>query len=135
MVTPHTLVSTLRMGKCQLRSLPLWGNVYSTYAYCLFALTHVTSYPPKLARSLFASCDKDWKLRIYKTAGNKLVLEKLIQGMPGVWTITDHNLSLDNDWLIYSSITPNVHLTRTAADAPDTHHRLDFSTDDDDNAV
>ncbi|KAF9962032.1 hypothetical protein BGZ72_000099 [Mortierella alpina] len=85
--------------------------------------------------SIFASCDRDWKLRIYKTAGNKLIREKLIGGIAGLWTITDHNLSLDNDWLIYSSITPYVHLTRTAADAPDTHHRLDFSTGDEDNAI
>ncbi|KAG0267983.1 hypothetical protein BGZ95_002686 [Linnemannia exigua] len=82
--------------------------------------------------SLFASCDKDWQLRIYKTAGDKLVREKVIQGIRGRWTITDHNLSLDNHWLIYSSITPHVHLTRTAADAPDTHHQLDFSTGDED---
>ncbi|KAF9108569.1 hypothetical protein BGX29_010175 [Mortierella sp. GBA35] len=82
--------------------------------------------------SLFASCDKDWQLRIYKTAGNKLIKEKLIQGVPGRWTITDHNLSLDNNWLIYSSITPYVYLTRTAADAPDTHHQLDFSTSEED---
>lgn len=99
---------------------------------CLRSLTFL---PSELARSLFASCDKDWKLRIYKTAGNKLILEKQIQGIAGLWTITDHNLSLDNDWLIYSSITPYVHLTRTAADAPDAHHRLDFSTGDEDNAV
>ncbi|KAF9920875.1 hypothetical protein FBU30_009183 [Linnemannia zychae] len=85
--------------------------------------------------SLFASCDKDWQLRIYKTAGNKLVREKLIQGVPGRWTITDHNLSLDNHWLIYSSITPQVYLTRTAADAPDTHHQLDFSTGDEDHGL
>ncbi|KAF9547381.1 hypothetical protein EC957_008568 [Mortierella hygrophila] len=85
--------------------------------------------------SLFASCDKDWRLRIYKTAGNKLVREKLIQGVAGRWTITDHNLSLDNHWLIYSSITPHVYLTRTAADAPDAHHLLDFSTGDEDYAL
>ncbi|KAF9576494.1 hypothetical protein EC968_007972 [Mortierella alpina] len=85
--------------------------------------------------SLFASCDKNWTLRIYKTAGNKLILEKAVRGEAGLWTITDHNLSLDNDWLIYSSITPHVYLTRTAADAPNTHHRLDFSTGDEDNAI
>ncbi|KAG0200580.1 hypothetical protein BGX28_006404 [Mortierella sp. GBA30] len=85
--------------------------------------------------SLFASCDKEWQLRIYKTAGNKLIREKLIHGVPGRWTITDHNLSLDNDWLIYSSLTPYVYLTRTAADAPDTHHQLDFSTGEDDHAI
>ncbi|KAG0367553.1 hypothetical protein BGZ54_003675 [Gamsiella multidivaricata] len=81
--------------------------------------------------SLFATCDRDFQLRIYKTAGNKLIRERVIQGMPGRWTITDHNLSLDNHWLIYSSITPYVYLTRTAADAPATHHQLDFSTDED----
>ncbi|KAG0288420.1 hypothetical protein BGZ98_004266, partial [Dissophora globulifera] len=50
--------------------------------------------------------DGDWQLRIYRTAGSKLIPEKVIQGMPGRWTITDHNLSLDNHWLIYSSLTP-----------------------------
>ncbi|KAI5480392.1 WD repeat protein [Pseudohyphozyma bogoriensis] len=29
------------------------------------------------------------------------------------WTITDANLSPENDWLLYSSITPYVHLVRT----------------------
>ncbi|KAF9302642.1 hypothetical protein BGZ74_005051 [Mortierella antarctica] len=81
--------------------------------------------------SIFASCDQDYKLRIYRTAGNRLIREKVMQGMAGRWTITDHALSLDNDWIIYSSITPYVHLTRTAADAPDTHHQLDFSPADD----
>jgi len=84
---------------------------------------------PLLLRSIFASCDKDWQLRIYKTAGNKLIRQKVIQGMPGQWTITDHNLSLDNDWLIYSSITPYVYLTRTGAEASGEHHQLDFSHD------
>ncbi|KAG0019528.1 hypothetical protein BGZ82_000123 [Podila clonocystis] len=81
--------------------------------------------------SIFASCDQDYKLRIYRTAGNRLIREKVMQGMAGRWTITDHALSLDNEWIIYSSITPYVHLTRTAADAPDTHHQLDFSPADD----
>ena len=26
------------------------------------------------------------------------------------WTITDANVSKDNEWLIYASITPRVHL-------------------------
>ncbi|KAG0088993.1 hypothetical protein BGZ92_005430 [Podila epicladia] len=81
--------------------------------------------------SIFASCDQDYKLRIYRTAGNRLIREKAMKGIAGRWTITDHALSLDNDWIIYSSITPYVHLTRTAADAPDTHHQLDFSPADD----
>ncbi|KAK4693474.1 DDB1- and CUL4-associated factor 11, partial [Phenoliferia sp. Uapishka_3] len=29
------------------------------------------------------------------------------------WTITDANVSRDNEWLIYSSITPRVHLVKT----------------------
>ncbi|KAK3814267.1 MAG: WD40-repeat-containing domain protein [Benniella sp.] len=85
--------------------------------------------------SLFATCDKDFKLRIYKTAGDKLIRDRVIQGSPGRWTITDHNLSLDNHWLIYSSITPYVYLTRTAADAPKTHHQLDFSTGEGDGGL
>ena len=111
----------------------LLGLLFSNMLLSIFSPPS-SIYPIKL-RSLFASCDKDWRLRIYKTAGNKLVREKLIQGVAGRWTITDHNLSLDNHWLIYSSITPHVYLTRTAADAPDAHHLLDFSTGDEDYAV
>jgi len=89
----------------------------------------ISTFHSLTSRSIFASCDQDYKLRIYRTAGNRLIREKVMQGMAGRWTITDHALSLDNDWIIYSSITPYVHLTRTAADAPDTHHQLDFSPD------
>lgn len=93
---------------------------------CLSPNRSVTTV--SMHRSLFVSSDKDFKLRIYKTAGNKLVRERVIQGTPGRWTVTDHNLSLDSHWLIYSSITPYVHLTRTDPHAPSTHHQLDFST-------
>lgn len=110
------------------------GWLRCSQAYVLVVFLTFFIHPIKF-RSLFASCDKDWQLRIYKTAGNKLVREKLIQGVAGRWTITDHNLSLDNHWLIYSSITPHVYLTRTAADAPDAHHLLDFSTGEEDYAV
>ncbi len=34
-------------------------------------------------------------------------------GQAGNWTITDANLSPDNQWMIYSSITPYVHLVPT----------------------
>ncbi|KAF9111654.1 hypothetical protein BGX27_004634 [Mortierella sp. AM989] len=85
--------------------------------------------------SLFATSDRDWKLRIYKTAGNRLIRERVIDGVVGQWTITDHNLSLDSHWIIYSSITPVVYLTRTAADAPDEHYPLDFSTHNEDRAL
>ncbi|KAG0330683.1 hypothetical protein BG004_002039 [Podila humilis] len=96
---------------------------------------NTTSFGEVVYTSIFASCGQDFKLRIYRTAGNKLIREKVVQGISGQWTITDHALSLDNDWIIYSSITPYVHLTRTAADAPDTHVQLDFSPEDDEGNV
>ncbi|KAF9431424.1 hypothetical protein BGZ76_000321 [Entomortierella beljakovae] len=80
--------------------------------------------------SLFAASDQSWNLHVYKTAGNRLIHEKLINCQQGRWTITDHNLSLNRHWLIYSSINPYVYLTRTAADAPNEHHLLDFSSAD-----
>ncbi|KAM0751222.1 WD40 repeat-like protein [Meredithblackwellia eburnea MCA 4105] len=50
------------------------------------------------------------------------------------WTITDANVSKDNEWLIYSSITPRVHLVRTGrgGDWENEDHdqaTLDFSGD------
>ncbi|KAH9470363.1 hypothetical protein Pst134EA_007627 [Puccinia striiformis f. sp. tritici] len=32
------------------------------------------------------------------------------------WTITDATLSPDNNWLAYSSITPDIHLVKTRGD-------------------
>jgi hypothetical protein len=128
------LANTLRTGMSILLRSNVTGSIVSKHTSLVFFSSPSSICPIKL-RSLFASCDKDWRLRIYKTAGNKLFREKLIQGVAGRWTITDHNLSLDNHWLIYSSITPHVYLTRTAADAPDAHHLLDFSTGDEDYAV
>ncbi|GJJ73402.1 DDB1- and CUL4-associated factor 11 [Entomortierella parvispora] len=114
-------VNSLSLGESILPNNP--GKVVAVY--------NASAYSGQYSAdgSIFASCDKDWQLRIYKTAGNRLIRQKVIQGMPGQWTITDHNLSLDNDWLIYSSITPYVYLTRTSADASDEHHQLDFSDD------
>ncbi|KAG0050738.1 hypothetical protein BGZ83_004485 [Gryganskiella cystojenkinii] len=120
-------VNTLSLGESILPDNP--GKVVDVYTDSAYSGEYSDD------GSIFASCDKDWQLRIYKTAGNKLIRQKVIQGMPGQWTITDHNLSLDNDWLIYSSITPYVYLTRTAADAPDVHHQLDFSGDHHDRGI
>lgn len=63
---------------------------------------------------------------------------KTIQGRMGSWTITDANLSPDNQWMIYSSITPRVHLVSTRAEAQgaqdfsDRQVPLDFSAGADD---
>ncbi|KAF8203916.1 WD40-repeat-containing domain protein [Pholiota molesta] len=46
----------------------------------------------------------------------QMPLRKVIQGHPGRWTITDANLSPDNERLIYSSIAPTVYMTSTAPD-------------------
>lgn len=66
---------------------------------------------------------------------------KTIQGRMGNWTITDANLSPDNQWMIYSSITPTVHLVSTRAEAQggqdlsDKQVALDFGSGDDDGGV
>ncbi|KAF9556421.1 WD40 repeat-like protein [Agrocybe pediades] len=44
----------------------------------------------------------------------RMPLRKVIQGHPGRWTITDANLSPDNERMIYSSITPTVYMTTTS---------------------
>jgi WD repeat-containing protein 23 len=66
---------------------------------------------------------------------------KTIQGRHGSWTITDANLSPDNQWMIYSSITPYVHLVPTKQEMDtggrrqsDNQVMLDFSNHGDDNA-
>ncbi|KAF8963925.1 WD40-repeat-containing domain protein [Flammula alnicola] len=46
----------------------------------------------------------------------RMPVRKVIQGHPGRWTITDANLSPDNERLIYSSIAPTVYMTSTAPD-------------------
>ncbi|KAJ9113030.1 hypothetical protein QFC22_006126 [Naganishia vaughanmartiniae] len=51
---------------------------------------------------------------------------KTVQGVYGQWTVTDADLSRDNEWMIYSSITPHVHLLRTA-EHDDEHTLLDFA--------
>ncbi len=48
-----------------------------------------------------------------------LRLKRSIAGRMCSWTITDANLSPDNRWLIYSSLTPYVHLVPTSDIAED----------------
>ncbi len=123
--------------------------------------------------SFFYTCTQDFRVHMYDTtsAGPKTVqvhddgprrvrqswffssmgttqytslnMTKNIQGRQGNWTITDANLSPDNQWMIYSSITPFVHLVPTkqtfdtgGGTPSDNQVMLDFSnTGDDDTGV
>ncbi|GHJ85883.1 hypothetical protein NliqN6_2285 [Naganishia liquefaciens] len=51
---------------------------------------------------------------------------KTVQGVYGQWTVTDADLSRDNEWMVYSSITPHVHLLKTAEHEHE-HTMLDFA--------
>ncbi|KAJ1027841.1 hypothetical protein NDA13_003294 [Ustilago tritici] len=119
--------------------------------------------------SFFYTCTQDFRVHMYDmtTAGPKKVqvhddgprrvrnswffssmgttqytslnMTKSIQGRQGNWTITDANLSPDNQWMIYSGITPFVHLvpTKQAFDTggripSDNQVMLDFSNIGDD---
>ena len=120
--------------------------------------------------SFFYTCTQDFKVHVYDTtiSGPQIVKEhtdgairsrmaryyssygtssytslhqiKSINGRQGNWTITDANLSPDNQWLIYSSITPFVHLVPTKqhfdpqARHSDDQVMLDFSNSGDDDA-
>lgn len=76
------------------------------------------------------------------TQYTSLKLIKSIQGRQGNWTITDANLSPDNQWMIYSSITPFIHLVPTkqhfdsGGSVPsDNQVMLDFSNSGDDDVA
>ncbi|WVO15756.1 hypothetical protein L204_103418 [Cryptococcus depauperatus] len=57
---------------------------------------------------------------------------KRVQGVEGRWTITDCDVDRKGERMIYSSITPQVHLLYTSAFQED-HHELDFSDSSDRN--
>ncbi|CAI2179443.1 2916_t:CDS:10 [Funneliformis geosporum] len=64
--------------------------------------------------SFFYTCCQDFRVHIYDTTNPNVFKEtKTITGDYGRWTITDANLSLDNQWLAYTSITPIVYLAKT----------------------
>ncbi|CAG8690130.1 8053_t:CDS:10, partial [Funneliformis caledonium] len=77
--------------------------------------------------SFFYTCCQDFRVHIYDTTNPDVFKEtKTITGDCGRWTITDANLSLDNQWLAYTSITPIVYLAKT--DPNDEYQiPLDFS--------
>lgn len=62
-----------------------------------------------------------------------LKVQKIAQGSAAncSWTLTDAELSDDSQWLIYSSITPRVHMVRTGYggewEADQEQHTLDFA--------
>ncbi|KAH8835624.1 WD40-repeat-containing domain protein [Flagelloscypha sp. PMI_526] len=82
--------------------------------------------------SFYYTCSQDFQLHVFDTNASKsarpnglrrypqhgqpspvtsrLHLKHTIQGRPGRWTITDANLSPDNERMIYSSITPTVYM-------------------------
>ncbi|KAK0545453.1 hypothetical protein OC846_005663 [Tilletia horrida] len=87
--------------------------------------------------TFFYSCTQDFMVHMYDTTTSQPELKmrssttrftnfkrlgtqvtslrpiKSIRGRQGTWTITDANLSPDNRFMIYSSITPYVHLVPT----------------------
>ncbi|GES76587.1 WD repeat protein [Rhizophagus clarus] len=76
--------------------------------------------------SFFYTCCQDFRVHIYDTTNPNVFKEtKTITG-DGRWTITDANLSSDNQWLAYTSITPIVYLAKTDPNV-DFQIPLDFS--------
>ncbi|KAF9502238.1 WD40 repeat-like protein [Pleurotus eryngii] len=80
--------------------------------------------------SFFYTCAQDFRLHVFDTTAmpndvggrlptrgadpglqTSLRVKKSVQGHPGRWTITDANLSPDNERLIYASIAPTVYMT------------------------
>ncbi|KIY50649.1 WD40 repeat-like protein, partial [Fistulina hepatica ATCC 64428] len=89
--------------------------------------------------SFYYTCAQDFRLHIFDTTSppvpslhqtrgyrsrddpglmTTMNVKNTIQGRPGRWTITDANLSPDNQRMIYSSITPTVYMTSTTEDFP-----------------
>ncbi|KAJ3509695.1 hypothetical protein NLJ89_g5084 [Agrocybe chaxingu] len=67
------------------------------------------------------------RIRTETSLVTRMPLRKVIQGHPGRWTITDANLSPDNERMIYSSITPTVYMTSTAPDGSATQIPIPFA--------
>lgn len=58
---------------------------------------------------LFTTC-QDWKIRIYTHDSKTLTRRCIVNAKKGQWTITDALISSDKTFLLYSSITPLVHV-------------------------
>ncbi|KAK2461516.1 hypothetical protein APHAL10511_005979 [Amanita phalloides] len=80
--------------------------------------------------SFYYTCSQDFCLHVFDTikppysrpvdragVNTRMPIKKSIQGHHGRWTITDANLSPDNERLIYSSITPTAYMTNVLDDS------------------
>uniref|UniRef100_A0A7S0N7W5 DDB1- and CUL4-associated factor 11 n=1 Tax=Pyramimonas obovata TaxID=1411642 RepID=A0A7S0N7W5_9CHLO len=83
----------------------------------------------------FIGCFQNKSIRLYDTETD-FKLRKEVQARGLRWTITDTSLSPDQRWLVYSSITPIVHMVNMAssgatsiANVTDIHETLDFGPD------
>lgn len=78
--------------------------------------------------SFFYTCSQDFRVRLYDTTDpTQWKHYKTVLGSTGRWTITDANLSPDNRFIAYSSITPVVYMARTAPDNTEEQEVLDFT--------
>ncbi|KAG9296513.1 hypothetical protein G9A89_015105 [Geosiphon pyriformis] len=76
--------------------------------------------------SFFYTCCRDFRIYTYDTSDpTRFIQKKVIIGEQGRWTITDANLSPDNQLIAYTSITPYVFIARTQENGFQT--KLDFS--------
>jgi len=121
---------------------PVYSGQYSAdgrffYAACKDYRVYVydTSTPPRVgdksvtdqAEPGARSLGRFWSHR------TSLKVQKIAQGSAAncSWTLTDAELSDDSQWLIYSSITPRVHMVRTGYgsewDGDQEQHTLDFA--------
>lgn len=78
--------------------------------------------------SFFYTCSQDFRVRLYDTTDpTRWKHYKTVVGSTGRWTITDANLSPDNRFVAYSSITPVVYMAKTAQENTEEQEILDFS--------
>ncbi|KAG5639568.1 hypothetical protein H0H81_012239 [Sphagnurus paluster] len=87
--------------------------------------------------SFYYTCSQDFRLNVFDTTApptshrhqrshsqlsnsdpqTNMKIRKSIQGNPGRWTITDANLSPNNERMVYSSITPTAYVTNILDDS------------------
>eukprot|EP01114_Cavostelium_apophysatum_P003482 TRINITY_DN1338_c1_g1_i2.p1 TRINITY_DN1338_c1_g1~~TRINITY_DN1338_c1_g1_i2.p1 ORF type:complete len:657 (+),score=203.23 TRINITY_DN1338_c1_g1_i2:317-2287(+) len=77
--------------------------------------------------NLFVTASQDWTVRIYDVEKDKFSLKKSVKALHGQWTLTDAAISDDNSLLIYSSVTPVVHLHKVNPTRGNATHRLRFT--------
>src|SRR5687768_154422 len=58
----------------------------------------------------FVTCCQDETVRLYDVAGDRVKLRKSIPAMYMRWTITDTSLSPDQQYVVYSSMSPIINI-------------------------